>query len=47
MTPFEFVFLMFQIAFALVILYPLYLIISKMLRAFRKTTKKTYATFRN
>ena len=45
MEPFQFVFLMFQIAFALLLLYIPYLIISRMVRAFTKTTKKTRSVF--
>lgn len=41
MDAFQFVFLMFQIAFALMLLYIPYLVISKLARAFTKTTKKT------
>ena len=41
METFQFVFLMFQIAFALLLLYIPYLVISKLVRAFTKTTKKT------
>lgn len=44
MEPFQFVFLMLQIAFALVVLYPVYLVISKLVRAFVKTTRKTKTT---
>lgn len=45
MEPFQFVFLMFQIAFAMLFIYIPYLIISKLTRAFTKTTRKTKAAF--
>lgn len=47
MEPFQLVFLMFQIAFALVLLYIPYFIISRIIRAGTKTTRKTYSSFRN